>query len=318
MQIAFIGVGGIAQNYLSSLEKLNRPVAAVCDINEQTAARVADELNCSGYTDHREMLTRENLDAVFVAIPPAAHDTQTIDAVQAGAHVFVAKPVAMDLDVARRTEEAIAASGLINQVGYMARYSDITERTKELVNGRDIGMGMGRFLTRMGSGHPWWGKFAVSGGQLIEQSTHVFDWLRYFLGDIESVQAFGHDGPDATIADFEDSTAVNLRFANGAIGNVLSTCSARASNGFMAELCGRDLYLRLAMDTHLSGNIDQEEIEYVGQERGYYRQIEHFLAAVEARDQGLVRSSYADAVKSLSVTLAATRALESGQIETVE
>ncbi|MCY3897393.1 MAG: Gfo/Idh/MocA family oxidoreductase [Caldilineaceae bacterium] len=318
MQIAFIGVGGIAQNYIGSLEKLDRPVAAVCDINEQTAARVADELNCTGYTDHREMLDRENLDVVFVAIPPAAHDTQTIDAVQAGAHVFVAKPVAMDLDLARRTQEAVAASGRINQVGYMARYSAITERAKELVHGRDLGMGLGRFLTRMGPSHPWWGKFAVSAGQIVEQSTHAFDWLRYFLGDVESVQAFGHDGPDNVIADFEDSTAVNLRFASGAVGSVVSTCSARVRDGFMTELCGRDLYLRLAMDTHLSGYVDHEEIDYHGQERGYYRQIECFLAAVEAQDQNLVRSSYADGVNSLAVTLAANRSLISGQVETVD
>ena len=318
MQIAFIGVGGIAQNYLGSLEKLHRPVAAVCDINEQTAARVADELNCTGYTDHQEMLTRENLDVVFVAIPPSAHNTQTIDAVDAGAHVFVAKPVAMDLEVARRTQQAIASSGCINQVGYMARYSDITERTKELVQGRDLGLGVGRFLTRMAPSHPWWGKAAISAGQLVEQSTHVFDWLRYFLGDIEAVQAFGHDGPDNSIADFEDSTSVNLRFASGAVGSVVSTCSARVGNGFMTELCGRDLYLRLAMDSHLSGYIDQEEIDFHGEERGYYRQIECFLAAVEAKDQNLVRSSYADAVKSLAVTLAANRSLATGQVETVE
>ena len=318
MQIAFVGVGGIAQNYLGSLEKLDRPVAAVCDINPQTAARVADELNCTGYTDHREMLAIETLDIVFVAIPPSAHDTQTIDAVAAGAHVFVAKPVAMDLDVARRTEQAIASSGCINQVGYMARYSDITERTKELVQGRDLGMGIGRFLTRMTPSHPWWGKAAISAGQLVEQSTHVFDWLRYLLGEIEAVQAFGHDGPDNSIADFEDSTSVNLRFASGAVGSVTSTSSARVSDGFMTELCGRDLYLRLAMDTHLSGYIDQQEIDFLGEERGYFRQIECFLAAVEAQDQSLVRSSYADAVNSLAVTLAANRSLETGNVEKVE
>lgn len=318
MQIAFIGVGGIAQNYLGSLDKLNRPVAAVCDINPKTAGRVAADLNCAAYTDHRQMLERESPDVVFVAIPPAAHDSQTIDAVQAGAHVFVAKPVALDLEVAHRTREAVAKSGCINQVGYMARYSDITERAKELVEERDLGLGIGRFLTRMPPSHPWWGKYAISAGQLVEQSTHVFDWLRYFLGEIEAVQAFGHGGPDDTIADFEDSTSVNLRFASGAAGSVVSTCSARVRDGFMTELCGRDLYLRLAMDTHLSGYIDQEEIDYHGEERGYFRQIELFLTAVEAQNQGIVRSSYADAVNSLAVTLAANRSLETGNVETVE
>jgi predicted dehydrogenase len=318
MQIGFIGVGGIARNYLGSLEKLQRPVAAICDINPETAARVAQEQHCNRYTDHREMLTREKLDAVFIAIPPAAHDSHTIDAVEAGAHVFVAKPVALDLELARRTQAAVARSGRINQVGYMARYSDITERAKELVQGRDLGMGMGRFLARMPESHPWWGKAAISAGQIVEQSTHLFDWLRYFLGDIESVQAFGYDGPDDLIADFEDSTTVNLRFASGAVGSVVSTCSARVHDTFVTELLGRELYLRLNMDTHLSGYIGQDEIDFRGEERGYFRQVECFLAAVEAQDQNMVRTSYADAVKTLAATLAANRSLDTGQVETVE
>lgn len=317
MKIGFIGVGGIAKNYLGSLKRLGRRVQAICDINAETARRVSAELGCAAYGDHREMLAREELDAVFVAIPPAAHSSQVIDAAAAGAHLFVAKPVAMDLELARRTQEAIARSGCVNQVGYMARYSDVTERARALVRGRDLGMGMGRFLTRMTEAHPWWGRFAVSGGQLVEQSTHVFDWLRYFLGEVESVQAYGHDGPDRAIADFEDSTAVNLRFRSGAIGSVVSTCSARTGAGFVTELCDRDLYLRLSMDTRMSGFIDRDEIDFIGRERGYFRQIELFLAAVEARDQGLVRSSYADAVSSLAVTLAANRSLRTGRVERV-
>ncbi len=318
MRIGFIGVGSIARNYLRSLAMLNRPVAAICDINPETAARVSGEQGCASYTDHRQMLAQEALDAVFVAIPPAAHDTQTIDAVEAGAHVFVAKPVAMDIETARRTEAAVAGSGCINQVGYMARYSDITERAKELVQGRELSMGLGRFMARMPSGHPWWGVFAVSAGQVVEQSTHLFDWLRYFLGDIETVQALGHDGPDDEIADFEDSTTVNLRFAGGAIGNITSTCSARVHDTFVVEFFGREFYLRLSNDRGLSGFIGGEEIDYLGEERGYFRQVELFLDAIESRDQSLVRSSYADAVKSLAATLAANRSLKSGQIEKVE
>ena len=72
------------------------------------------------------------------------------------------------------------------------------------------------------------------------------------------------------------------------------------------------------MDTELTGYIGTEEFSFQGEERGYFRQVELFLAAVDANDQGLVRSSYADAVKSLSATLAANRSLYSGRVETVE
>ena len=317
MKIGFIGVGGIAGNYLSSLKKLDRSVAAVCDINAERAAKVAAELGSASYADHQEMLAQESLDAVFIAIPPGAHDSQVADAAQSGAAVFVAKPVALDLDTARRTRDAIAESGVINQAGYMARYSDITQKAKELAHDQRLGLGIGRFMCRMGT-HPWWGKKAVSGGQMLEQSTHVFDLLRYFLGEVIEVHAYGHSGLGTDIADFEDSTVCNLRFASGAVGSVTSTCCANAPDGFAAEVSGRDFYLKLLMDNRLQGQADNKAIEFDGEEAGYFRQVEHFLQAVERKDQSLVRSSYEDAARTLAVTLAANRSLETGQSEKVE
>jgi predicted dehydrogenase len=318
MKIAFIGVGGIAGNYRHSLKELRRPVAAVCDINADRANQVAAEENAAAYTDHQEMLQEETPDVVFVCIPPGAHTTQVADAANSGAAVFVAKPVALNLDTARRARDAIARAGVINQVGYMARYSDLTQKTKELVGDRKLAMGFGRFLCRMGANHPWWGKFAMSGGQMLEQSTHVFDLLRYFLGDVAAVQAYGMKGVSGSIADFEECTVCNLQFESGAVGNVTSTCVARASSGFAAELVGDDLYLKMTLDTQLRGQIGNQTLEYDGVERGYYRQIEYFIQAVESNNQALVRSDYADAVKTLAATIAANRSLETGRIERVE
>src|SRR5258708_5856984 len=126
MKFAFIGAGGIAGNYRRSLKRLEQPIAAVCDIDVDRAMRIAAEESAAAYTDHREMLAKERPDAVFVCIPPGAHTSQVADAARAGAALFVAKPVALDAETARRTQEAIASAGVINQAGYMARYSDIT------------------------------------------------------------------------------------------------------------------------------------------------------------------------------------------------
>ena len=79
MNIAFVGVGGIARNYRGSLRRLQLPVAAVCDINAERAASVADEENARGYTNTTEMLKKEKPDVVFVCIPPGAHTTQAAD-----------------------------------------------------------------------------------------------------------------------------------------------------------------------------------------------------------------------------------------------
>ena len=317
MKIAFIGVGGIAGNYRGSLRRLQRPIAAICDINADRAESVASDENAIAYTDHQDMLQKEKPDVVFTCIPPGAHTTQVADAAKSGAAVFVAKPVAQDLITGKNARDAIIDSGVINQVGYMARYSDITDKAKELVGDKELTMGIGRFLARMGASHPWWGKFEVSIGQMVEQTTHVFDLIRYFLGDVESVQAFGIKGVSDDIADFEECTVCNLKFESGAVASITSTCVARAHENFATELVGDDIYLKLTHDLGLRGQIAGEGIEYNGSEAGYFRQVEQFIKAVEANDQSTVRSSYADAFKTLAVTLAANRSLETGQVEKV-
>ncbi len=318
MKIAFIGAGGIAGNYRSSLKKLGLSVSCICDINEDRAKAVAKEENAKAYTNHIDMLSKENPDIVFVCIPPGAHTTQVADSAEAGSALFVAKPIAIDIETAMKARSAIEKAGVINQVGYMARYSDITAKAKELIGQNKIAMGLGRFLCRMSASHPWWGKFSMSGGQMLEQSTHVFDLLRYFIGDVESVQAFGIKGVSAEgIADFEECTVCNLYFTNGSVGNVTSTCVARVPEGFAVELTGDDLYLKLVMDMKLTGNITGQPIDYTGQESGYYRQVEKFIEAFKNKDQSSILSSYADAVKTLAVTISANRSLVSGKVEIV-
>jgi predicted dehydrogenase len=317
LKITFIGVGGIAGNYRRSLKQLERPIAAVCDINAERVAAIATEENATAYTDHNEMLQKEQPDVVFTCIPPGAHTTQVADAAASGAALFVAKPVAQDLETAQRARDAIDTAGVINQVGYMARYSDITAKAKELVGDQKLAMGFGRFLARMGASHPWWGKYDVSRGQMVEQTTHVFDLIRYFLGDVASVHASGIKGVSEGIADFEECTVCNMQFESGAVGNITSTCVARAHDSFATELVGDDIYLKLTHDLGLRGQISGEAIDYTGTEAGYFRQVEQFINAVEANDQGLIISPYADAVKSLAVTLAANRSLETGQVEQV-
>jgi len=317
MKIAFIGAGGIAGNYRGSLKRLQRPITAICDINAERAAQVAGAENATAYIHHGEMLEKEKPEVVFICIPPGAHTTQVADAARTGAAVFVAKPIALDIDTANRTLDAIDKAGVLNQVGYMARYSDITAKAKEIIGEKELSMGFGRFLCRMGAGHPWWGKFAISGGQMLEQSTHVFDLLRYFLGDVTEVQAFGIKDVSKSIADFEECTVCNLHFANGAVGNVTSTCVAGAPEGFAAELVGDNLYLKLILDLKLRGSVEGKQIDYDGVESGYFRQVEQFMQAVETNNQSLIRSSYADAVKTLAVTLAANCSLETGKVEKV-
>jgi predicted dehydrogenase len=317
MRIGIIGLGGMYRILRRALRKLDQPIAAVCDLDEGKVQQAALDHTAIAYTEHEEMLDREWLDAVFIALPPGAHTTQVQDAARARCAVFMTPPCALELEKAVETANVLRATGVINEVGYRARYSDIALEARVLIRNRPLTLGFGRFLCRMSPSHPWWGKKEMSGGQLVDQSTHVFDLLRLFMGEVEAVQAFGHLGGDKDLADFEDSTTVNVHFKSGAVGNVVSTSISRAAEGFAAEFSGKDVFARLLFDNQLSGWIDGDPIDYTGDEEGYRRQVEVFLRAVKEKNQALLRSPYEDAVRTLAVTLAATRSLQTGKIEPV-
>jgi predicted dehydrogenase len=320
MRIGFIGAGGIARNYLNSLDQLGAQVTAVCEVDESRAQAAAAPRGARTYVDHEEMLAKEPLDALFVTVPPFAHTNQEILAAQKGIALFVAKPVALTLDKAREGEAAIAASGVVNQVGYMWRYADITEKAKEIVGDRAVGMVLGHVLTSL-PGTAWWRVLAQSGGQIVEQSTHIFDLARYFGGDITQIFAWGRrkliPPADAPTLDFEDVTTVNLQFANGAVGNVSSTSAIRGGR-YSLEIIGRNLHLNLNyVSGALTGTVDEQNLNVTMEKSGYFEQVASFLQAVRQKDQSLVKSSYADAARTLAVTLAANASLRSGQVEPV-
>jgi predicted dehydrogenase len=320
VRIGFVGVGGIARNYLNSLDQLGAQVVAVCDVDASRAQAAAEPRGARIYSHHAEMLNQETLDALFVAVPPFAHTDQEIIAAQKGIALFVAKPVALTLDKAREVEQAIAASGVINQVGYMWRYADITEKAKAIVGDRGIGMVLGHVLTSL-PGTAWWRVLEQSGGQIVEQSTHIFDLARYFGGEVHQVFAWGRrkliPPADAPTLDFEDVTTVNLNFANGGVGNVSSTSAIRGGR-YSLEVIGRNLHLNLNyVSGTLTGTVDGESVDVTMEKSGYFEQVASFLQAVRENNQSLVKSSYADAARTLALTLAANASLRSGRVEAV-
>ena len=76
-------------------------------------------------------------------------------------------------------------------------------------------------------GVPWWRVRAESGGQHVEQTTHIFDLCRYLVGsDVVAVHGFAGQGSmtDVPNYDVDDMSVVNLKFASGAVANITSAC----------------------------------------------------------------------------------------------
>ena len=317
LQVAFIGTGGIASRYLRTLAAEQQAgqatLTAACDVVAERAAGAARPFGARVYTDWRQCLQGGPYDAVFVCVPPHAHEGQEEAAVSRGSHLFVAKPVALDLAYARQVLEAVGRAGVLASSGYMWRYNDINAQVRTALEGRPLALVLGTYVDGL-PGTPWWRVKAQSGGQMVEQTTHVFDLARYFAGEVAEVACFGTlqvlgETPHMTA---EDASVCNLRFTSGAIGNIASSCAAPRGGRVDLELVARQCLVRYQCTGSVHAWVDGREIQAQTTQDPYDEIVRAFLRAVRTGDGSLLRSPYLDAARTLAVTLAAERSLAAG------
>ncbi|WP_129116003.1 Gfo/Idh/MocA family protein [Halegenticoccus tardaugens] len=337
LSVGFVGAGGIASVHLETLDDASETglvdsdgnvvdveLAAVADVDETRARGAAVPRGAEAYTDGVELVESESLDAFVVAVPPFAHGEYERAAAAHGVDLFVEKPVDLTVDAARETGRHIDDTGILAQVGYVCRYAGITERALDLLDGRRVGHVDSTYWAPLPETQ-WWYERARSGGQIIEQSTHVYDLHRYLLGEVTAATGSGTDGVLVDAVDFQDATSVTLDHESSAVSHVSSACGT-ADPRFVVRIAAEDAFLELDYFGYtLSGTIDGERVHFEADGDWYRREFEAFLRAA-ASDTGTlgrhggddgrsadVRSTYDDAVNTLELTLAAREAAETGE-----
>ncbi len=313
VRIGVIGCGGIANWHFGHFEKMEEAkVAAVCDLIEERVQKAAERFSAVPYEDYREMLEKEQLDAVYICVPPYCHDGIELAAIEKGCHLFVEKPVSLDLPYAEKVRDALEAKGLISAVGFQVRYTDFLPRVKAWLEMQEIGM----FSHHRIAGMPWvwwWRRRELSGGQIVEQTIHDFDLLRYLFGEVAAVQAMGVRGFMTDIEDYdtEDGSCTTLQFESGLIGTVLTGCYVSHGGMHGLNVFAKEGRLEMGFGRY---KIMQRNMTIEGKASNDIGQDEDdtFIEAVLTGDASEVRSPYADAVKSLEVVLAANQSIDSG------
>jgi predicted dehydrogenase len=309
VDIGFVGVGNIAGVHLDNLREYDRAdVVAVCDIDAERAAAVGEEHGATDYTEYGGMLDAESLDAVYLCVPPFAHEGQERDVLERGLDLFVEKPLGLSREYARGVRDAVPADA-VTQVGYVLRYSEALQRARDLLADRAVALVQGEYWV-YAPDNAWWRAYDRSGGQVIEQSTHTFDAVRALAGDVTGVSAHGGREVLADDLDFSDTTVAAMTHETGAVSQVSSTAACddgRSRVHVVAE--GARLEIDLS-GARLTGTIDGEAVDFEGDGEYFRREDEAFVDAVAAGDPGAVRSPYADAVESFEVTLDVTEQVE--------
>jgi predicted dehydrogenase len=195
VRIGVIGVGQIGKHHLENYSKItDANVVAVADINEAEAKRVAEKYNIPNvYTNFRELLQRDDIEAVDVCLHNNFHAPVTIAALQAGKHVYCEKPMAGSYHDAEAMMKAAQETGRKLAIQMFTPYSSETKAAKSLIDGGYLGkLYHARSAGHRRRGRPFvdgYGtpafvqKETASGGALYDMGVYHIAQVLYLLGN---------------------------------------------------------------------------------------------------------------------------------------
>ncbi|NLG12090.1 MAG: Gfo/Idh/MocA family oxidoreductase [Elusimicrobia bacterium] len=315
-RVGFIGCGGISVAHMMRLEQIKGvEFVGMCDIEKGKAEQAAQRYGGKAYAEFEKMLEEVKMDVCYICVPPFAHLGQEELCIEKGIHFFVEKPVHLDLEKAKNIEREAKAKGIITSAGYVLRYYDIVEEIREIIAKEQIAFIRGKYY----GGVPWDGKVKwfitkkLSGGQLVEQSTHTVNLMHYLLGDLEEIFAYKTEGIFNKIYsgyDVEDSSLLLCKFKDGYIGDLVSTW---LWSGFSSsvDIMGKGIEINYQGNT-LAVNRGNHKIIKVSSVDPMFEENKAFIKAVTEGDPSYIKSDYADAVKTLAITLKAHESMENG------
>ncbi len=315
IRVGFIGTGGIATVHLRCLSQIaDAEIAALYDVDPARSESAAAAYGGKPYGEVVQMLDAEKLDAVYVCVPPHAHGAHELELAARGIPFLVEKPLANNLETARSIAEAVDRANIITSVGYHWRYMSFTRLARERLEGQTVGMVLGYWMGGM-PGADWWRRMDQSGGQMVEQTTHIVDLARFFCGEVQEV--FSTTGTRALgeVENFSvsDVGTMALRFANGAVGNIANTCLLKGIGYTVGlHLISPELIVEVDSDRLRLLQAGREEIVR-SNNNAYLEEDQIFIRALQSGDDTAILSPYQDAIRSLEVTLAANESARTGQ-----
>lgn len=244
---AVIGLGRGRTHIDALIRAEGAELLAVCDKNAQAAEQFAQKYNVDAYTDLSEMLKRDDIDLVHVCTPSGLHTEMLLQIAEAGKHAITEKPLDITLERIDQAIEAFANRnlqlGCIFQIRFMPAVKEMKKAvelgrlgTPILCNAHVKWYRSQQYYDQNGG---WRGTWKWDGGgSLMNQAVHTIDLMQWMMGPVHSV--VGHTKVIAHQIETEDIGTAVVKFANGALGTIVSTTAAYPDFGTSLEIMGTD------------------------------------------------------------------------------
>ena len=311
-RIGVVGAGVIARRHVRTLGRFpDVRIAAVADPDQERAGALAEAAGARAHAGVDAMLDTEELDAVYVCVPPFAHGAPERAVAARELPFFVEKPLAADLATAEEVATVVRERGLVTGVGYHWRWLDTVDRLRELLADRPARLAVGAWHDATPP-VPWWQRRGLSGGQLVEQATHLVDTARLLVGEVEEGYGLGSRTarPGFPDSDVDDVTAVSARFATGAVGTFTTTCLLTGPHGVGLQVVADGLVAELTEKTLTVTGADGRAV-HTAEGDPFEREDRAFVDAVQG-EPDRTRADYAEALRTHRVTVTAARSVAEG------
>lgn len=237
--IGIIGTGWVAGAHIENFKKIaGCEVVAVCS---RSKGRAEAKINEHGLNDARayqklaDMLADERVDVVAVCTPHPNHPQEVILAAQAGKHIVIEKPVALDRLNLRKMVAAVNKAKVKTSVCFELRWLGLFKNIKTMINDGLIGdpfYGEASYFHGIG---PWYGQWSwnikkkIGGSALLTAGCHALDGLMWMMGSkVVEVNAMSNTSRKNKLKyEYDPNSVALLRFANGAIGKVATSIECR-------------------------------------------------------------------------------------------
>jgi predicted dehydrogenase len=196
--VGIIGLGAIGERVLRNFQyNEGTRVAALCDTNESRLEELKSELGeIALYSNYKELLNNEEIELVYIAVPPKFHHQIALDAIKKGKHILCEKPLANSIEEAREMAEAAESAGIVNAINFPMMYSNVFRLFKEKAEAGTLGeikrVEVNLHFTEWP--RKWqknnWIAGREQGGFIREVGPHYIQMILDVFGDIKDVRSF--------------------------------------------------------------------------------------------------------------------------------
>lgn len=224
VKVAVLGLGRVGPAHLRTvLQNQRATLVAVAEADQAKLERASDDLRgVATYGDYRELLERADVQAVVICLPHWLHERAAVDAVQAGKHVLIEKPLANSVEECERVVEAISSSRVKFAVGHTQHFYPIVAEAKRVLDSGQIGrliMGIDTWYKPLEPEKrpAWMLDRKLGGGMMLMDGVHMIDRLLWHIGShVTAVKAM-NGNPVFPEIPADDTAMAFLEFANGVV-----------------------------------------------------------------------------------------------------